>query len=190
MTDTVPIAADPYHVRESDAELVRAAQHSLAGFKPLYLRWLGPVYRYFLSRVANVKDAEDLTSQVFLKVYEELPRYHDRGRFPAWLFTIVRNKTSDYFRAGHAQITLEEADLCDETGDPFAQVLRTDELRRLRRLIWALPEEELELIRLRFVAELGYREIGELLQRKEDAVRKSLARLLDRLQGQLEAPHE
>jgi len=57
-------------------------------------------------------------------------------------------------------------------------------------LIRALPEEEHELIRLRYIAELSFSEIGRLLNRSEDAVKKSLYRLLARLQSQLEVSHE
>jgi RNA polymerase sigma-70 factor (ECF subfamily) len=78
----------------------------------------------------------------------------------------------------------------DKTNDLLTQSVQTDELLRLNRLIQSLPEEEKELIRLRFVVELGYKEIGAILDRKEDAVRKSISRLLDRMQSQLEVDHE
>jgi RNA polymerase sigma factor (sigma-70 family) len=177
-------------LEDEDENLVQDAQASLTGFKHLYLRWLSPVYRYFHFRAGNTKDAEDLTAQVFLKVYEKLPGYRERGQFPAWLFTIVRNQAVDYFRSERREISLETVDLLDEARDILSQTIRTDEIQRLYHLIRALPDEEQELIRLRFVAELGYREIGVVLDRKEDAVRKSIARLLARMKDQMEASHE
>jgi len=54
---------------DEDARLGEAAQATPANFKPLYQKWLNPVYRYFYFRVGNEKDAEHLTSQVFLRVY-------------------------------------------------------------------------------------------------------------------------
>jgi len=172
-----------------EGEMIQAAQESLAGFKQLYLKWLHSVYRYFYYRVGNVKDAEDLTSQVFLKVYEELPRYRERGRFAAWLFTIAQNKANDFFRRDFREVPLESIDPVDGTPDLLLQAVHSDQIQRLNRLIRSLPEGEQELIRLRFVADLGYREIGEVLGRKEDAVRKSIQRLLARLQSQLETSH-
>ncbi len=190
MAETIRYLDDKSQNKEDDADIVRAALNSPAGFKPLYLKWLSPVYRYFYNRVGNEKDAEDLTSQVFLKVYEELSRYTDRGHFPAWLFTIARHKAADYFRSQPPTISLETEDPADQTIDLLAQAVQTDEIQRIRHLIETLTEEEQELIRLRYVGELGYSEIAKVLSHKEDAVRKSLSRLLTRLQSQMEGKHE
>jgi len=73
MAETTLIQANKDSTKRNEAAMLRAAQEGRAGFKQLYLQWLTPVYRYFYYRTGNVKDAEDLTSQVFLKVYEELP---------------------------------------------------------------------------------------------------------------------
>jgi RNA polymerase sigma-70 factor, ECF subfamily len=190
MTETILSNVDKNCSIEDEPELILGAQASLAGFKPLYLRWLSPVYRYFYFRVSNSKDAEDLTAQVFLKVYEELPHYRERGQFSAWLFTIVRYQAIDYFRKGPREVSLEIVDPVDDSHDLLTQAVRSDETQRLLRLIRSLPDEEQELIRLRFVVELGYREIGTVLNRKEDAVRKSITRLLARMENQLEVSHE
>lgn len=190
MAETIRFALDQNFSQEEDEKMVHSAQESLAGFKRLYLKWLPPVYRYFYYRIGDVKDAEDLTSQVFLKVYEELPRYRDRGQFSAWLFTIVRHKMTDFFRSQKPTLSFETADGAIQTSDLLAQTIKTDEIERLQKIIRSLPDDEQELIRLRFVVGLGYREIGALLNRKEDAIRKSLSRLLARLQSQLEDTHE
>ena len=96
----------------------------------------------------------------------------------------------DYYRSVSREVSLEINDPIDETRDLLSQAVDSDEIRRLRHLIHLLPEEEQELIRLRFVVKLGYREIGAVLNRKEDAVRKSITRLLARLKSQLETSHE
>lgn len=190
MSKTNPFEVNKSWIKEGGVNNDREARQSLEGFKLLYLKWLLPVYHYFYHRVENAKDAEDLTSQVFLKVYEELPNYHERGYFSAWLYTLVRHKAADFFRKQTTDIPLDTADPADQTSDLLAQTVLTDEIQRLRHLIRSLPEKEQELIQLRFVMGLSYREIGEMLNRKEDAIRKSISRLLARLQNQLEENHD
>jgi DNA-directed RNA polymerase specialized sigma24 family protein len=90
MEERVLIEVKPGAELEDEAAAVHEAQNSLACFKWLYLRWLSPVYRYFYFRTGNVKDAEYLTSQIFHKVYEELPRYHTQAAVLAWQEGIVR----------------------------------------------------------------------------------------------------
>ena len=68
----------------------------------------------------------------------------------------------------------------------MAQAIQSDEIQRLDSVIRALPEAELDLVRLRFTAGLTYGDIGALLGKQEDAVRKQLARLLERLHSQME----
>lgn len=169
-----------------DDNLAQRASSDKAAFKDLYEKWVTPVYRYFLHRVNNAKEAEDLTSQVFLKVCEQLPNYRENGRFPAWLFTIVRHQNADHFRSKPPVVPLAEETLPADALNPLEHATRTDDLQRLEELLQALPEEEQELIRLRFVVGLGYKDIAVILGRGKEAVRKQVARLLDRLQSQLE----
>ena len=171
---------------EDEAGLIRAAQRNPARFRPLYLQWVTPVYKYLLARLRDPLEAEDLTSQVFLTACERLPRYNHRGRFAAWLFTIARNKARDYYRTAGRSASLDEAEARGSDPDLLAQAIQSDEIQRLERVIRVLPEAELDLVRLRFTAGLSYADIGALLGKREDAVRKQLARLLARLQSQME----
>jgi RNA polymerase sigma-70 factor (ECF subfamily) len=186
MTQSISWGGTQDSLSGEDADLVVAAQQNPAEFKRLYQKWLKPVYRYFYFRLGNEKDAEDLTSQVFLKAYEDLPRYRSRGQFSAWLFSIAHARTVDYYRKGSREVALENANLVSAAPDLLNQAVRNSEVEQLFYLLSKLDEDEQELIRLRFAADLGYREIGQILHRSEEAVRKSISRLLDRLQIQLE----
>ncbi len=171
---------------EDEADLIRAAQTNPAHFRLLYLKWVTPVYKYLLARLRDPLEAEDLTSQVFLTACERLPRYDHRGRFAAWLFTIARNKVRDCYRTTGRSTPLEEAEARGSDPDLLTQAIQSDEIQRLERTIRALPEADLDIIRLRFTAGLTYGDIGALFGKREDAVRKHLARLLARLQSQME----
>ncbi len=162
---------------------------SLAVFERLYRKWVTPVYRYFRYRVDNDKEAEDLTSQVFLKVCEQLPTYKEKGRFPAWLFTIVRHQSADHFRSHRPIVPLEEIDLPDNQANMLEQAALKDDMDRLKHLLRTLPEKDQELIRLRYVAQLSYKDIAVILGGTRDAIRKQVNRLLGRLEDQMEENH-
>ena len=73
-----------------------------------------------------------------------------------------------------------------EREDALGTLIRAEELTRIRSIISHLDKDEQELIRLRYVADLSFVEIADLLGRREDAVKKSVYRLLARLKSQLE----
>jgi len=175
------------------AALVAAAQSNPAAFAALYDRFLPPVYRYLYRRSGSRADAEDLTAQTFLSALEALPRYREQGHFAAWLFAIARSKLASHWRAGRGQTRLDGAeDLEELSADPdlLGGVARGQQLARLNTLLRGLNEDEQELIRLRYVAGLPFGEIAALLRKNEDAVKKSLYRLLARLQNQMEHNHD
>jgi RNA polymerase sigma-70 factor (ECF subfamily) len=190
MPNSLTILMEDASFQNDEVALIRSAQQNPARFKPLYLRWVNPVYQYLFFIVRSKAEAEDLTSQVFLKACEQLPRYRHQGCFSGWLFTIARNTARDHFRKSRRELPLEAAGEPAVSLDLLDRVIHTDELQRLDVLIRSLPEDELELIQLRYVAGLTYREIGMITRRSEDAARKSLSRLLSRLNSQLQKPLE
>jgi RNA polymerase sigma-70 factor (ECF subfamily) len=180
----MPIIQD---VQETDeASLVAAAQRDPAAFGNLYLLYVQPLYRYLFSRIGSTPEAEDATAQTFLAALEAIKRYRHDGHFAAWLFSIARYKAMDTFRQRRNQASLDTADQIPLASDLLQQAIHSERRAALARLIAAMPEEERELIRLRYVADLPFAEIARLLERKEDAVKKTLYRLLARLQSQLE----
>jgi RNA polymerase sigma-70 factor (ECF subfamily) len=172
--------------------LVRAAQTDAQAFGALYDRYVQRVYRYCFYRTNHAPDAEDLTAQTFMSALEALPRYRQDGHFAGWLFSIARKKVADYHRRTlHAkQVALDETVLPPIHTDLAVDVEKSQRRERLLKQIQALAEDERDLIHLRYVAELSFAEIARTLQKNEDAVKKTLYRLLARLKQQLEADHE
>lgn len=173
---------------EVDSKTVqRALEGDQSALAQIYDTYAKPIYRYHHSRVGNAPDAEDLTAQTFLAVIESLVRYRHRDNFTAWIFQIARNKLMDHFRRNHSHGEIHESVVDPAQGDVLEAVVRDESRARLKSLLHLLDEEERELIRLRYTAELSFVEIAQLLGRKEDAVRKAIRRILDRLSIQMEA---
>ena len=183
MTKTEPYPSDDI------SRLVETAKDEPLAFEQLYDRYVNSVYRYLFSRIGNKADTEDLTAQTFLTVLEKLPRYRERGHFEAWLFTIARNKAMDHFRKKQPEVHLDAAEMMAEQHGLLAELIHSEQVQQISTLISKLEDSEKELLRLRYVANLSFAEMAALLDKSQDAVKKSLYRLQVRLQNQLEVKH-
>jgi RNA polymerase sigma-70 factor (ECF subfamily) len=192
MTDTAADLGDQELSDTKIAILVARAQQTPSAFTPLYDCYVQPIYCYLYSRLANAQEAEDLTAQTFLSALEALPRYRDDGHFSAWIFSIARNKAIDYFRKHKRETGLDmvETEAKADAPDLLAQVIQSQDVRRLSELISGFGEADQELIRLRYLADLSFAEMSVLLGKREDAVKKALYRLLARLESQMEAKND
>lgn len=169
-----------------ERKLIKAAQQDITHFRSLYLLWVQPIYKYCLVRTGQVHLAEDITSQVFLKAMENLNSFQARGRFAAWLFTIARNQIITHFRKCKCQPVALDLSLYEETifavdDDPYLEVVNKEYHEKMLALIGQLPDEEQEIIRLRYVGKLTFKEIAGILGKRENAVFKSHSRLMTKL---------
>jgi RNA polymerase sigma-70 factor, ECF subfamily len=171
--------------QDEDAAPIAESKNNPAAFSVLYDRYVQPIYRYFYYRINSAAEAEDLTSQTFLSALEALPRYQHQGNFAAWLFRIARGKVIDYIRREKTQLPLMDSFPAEAT-DLLASLVHSDEIACLSALIHRLDENEQELIRLRYTAGLPFAQIAVILDSNENTVKKSLYRVLARLESQLE----
>mgnify|MGYP003803897451 FL=1 len=96
----------------------------------------------------------------------------------------------DQFRKRKNTSSIDEVDDIPVENDPLYGVIQSEQTAALSKLIQALPEEDRDLLRLRFLADMSFPEIAYLLHRNEDAVKKSIYRLLARLHSQLEVSND
>lgn len=175
----------------ANIDLIDKAKYDPAAFAALYRQFRDPVFYYIYSRIGNRKDAEDLVEEVFLNVMEDLAGYRDEGHFTAWLFTIARSRAADYYRRRKPVLSIEQIySLCDPLQDPVAHIIHSESMKSLGTLLQHLEEEERELLRLRFSARLGFKDIACVLKRKESAIKMSYYRLIERLQSQWERTND
>jgi RNA polymerase sigma-70 factor (ECF subfamily) len=173
--------------RLDDAVLAREASHNTDAFSALYRRYVTPLYRYLYRRLGNVKDAEDLTAQVFADALEGLSTYRERGRFSSWLFTIAHRRLIDQYRQ---QDTTSLDEISDDSPGLQAAFEQNETRAHLAQLIGKLDQDRQELLHLRFAAGLDFAEIAAVLKRSEGAVKMSLYRTLDWLKANWENDHE
>lgn len=177
---------DPEEIR-----MVAEARKNPEAFADLYDRYIHRVFRYILYRTGDEMAAEDLTSQVFLDAIKNLHRLSLGVIFGAWLFTIARRRVADYYRQLRPSISIDESQnppVVD--ADPLKGLIQAELLKDLEVQIARLNRREKEILYLRFAAELSFAEIGLLLGKKENTVKKSFYRLLERLGSQMEADND
>jgi RNA polymerase sigma-70 factor (ECF subfamily) len=124
-----------------------------------------PVFNYVLRLVGDRALAEDLTQEVFLRVYQGLPKFSLKCRFTTWLFQVTKNRVLDEFRASERRprsvVTIDDVPPLEVLDAPFEQVEAMDAVWR------SVNELNVELkmaLLLRDVVGLSYTEIADALE--------------------------
>ncbi len=131
-------------------------------FQTFYQENLGLIYHYVSSKVGNHQAAEDLTSQIFLKVVRGLDLKRDPRSIHTWLFQVARTTIADYWRI-HYGGTTRSLDVLLETGwegpvDEGPALVNNSVTELVQNILQALPERDREILTSRFLLNLSVRE--------------------------------
>jgi RNA polymerase sigma-70 factor (ECF subfamily) len=148
--------------------------------------------------VGKHDEAEDLTQDIFLKIFKSLSSFDRRANFQTWLISVSRNLCIDHYRSVRKERETIDRDV--DPGDlmpvsvevsPYAQLEHRDRVSMLREAMTALPETLRTAVLLRDIQELTYQEIADRLELPEGTVksrinrgRTELARQIKRLKHQ------
>jgi len=153
-------------------QVVRAQKGDEVAIRDLYLRHRTDVFRYLFYHVGDAQVAEDLTSEVFIRMLRALPSFQPRGSFQAWLYQIAHNIAIDYHRKdkGKTSLPLTE-NLAAESEDPPEAVERQLNNQSLQRALAQLNQAQREVLILRFIQRHSIEEAALTLKCSEDAVK-------------------
>ena len=167
--------------------VVRAIERDQEAFGELYDRHVVRVYRHIYYMVGNAAEAEDLTAQTFLRAWEAIPRYQVRGApFVSWLLRIAHNMGVSYLRSKRESSQLHDGIVDDKMRrDPESAYEQTAEEELVRAAILKLREEQRQVIILRFIEDLDYREVAEIIGKSVAAIRVIQHRALNALRKQM-----
>lgn len=164
----------------SDEALVTAVRNGdLGAFDALYSRWERRLFGYIRRQVQTHEEAEDLFQEVFLRVLRDRSYDPHRGRFAPWLFTAARNRCTDHKRSRGRDEVGREAMAADPatSAAPARQSAEPRdvlEAETVRAAVGALPTGQRNLLLLKQVGDLTYREIAELEGIPEGTVKSRL----------------
>jgi len=132
-------------------------------FQSFYQENLGPIYRYIYSNVRNREEAEDLTSQVFLKAVRSLDLKRSMQSAQAWLFQVARTTIADYWRVHYRGTTSSLDDLLEAgwegpTAEERSALASNAAEDRVQGLLSTLPARYREVLIYRFLMNLTIRE--------------------------------
>ena len=176
----------PESDQRTDEKLIaQAGRGDRQAFGILYERYLEAIYRYMFYRVALQEDAEDLTEQVFLKIWEKIPRLKSKERvrnFRAWLYRISHNLVVDYYRekAKDTSVALEERLVANEANLDQVIVDQEDD-ERLAQAIRQLEPIYQEILTARFINQLSHVETAAIVGKSHGHVRVLQYRALRKL---------
>lgn len=173
---------------KDEARLIqRAKKGDSAAFAEIYDRHQPAIYRYIFYQVGDVAAAEDLTSEVFVRMVEKIDRFTYRGRpLLAWLYTIAHNLITDHYRhAGRPlPIPLDEEFVTSPAAEDIAE--RVLAQHRLACAIARLTDDQRQVILLKFVEGLDNETVAQTMGKSLGAVKSLQHRALAALRRILE----
>ncbi|HYX88020.1 MAG TPA: sigma-70 family RNA polymerase sigma factor [Gaiellaceae bacterium] len=166
----------------------RAQRGEREALEELYLLHFDRVYSYLHMSVGNRHDAEDLTTQTFLKMLESIGRFRWRkAPFSAWLFRIAHNLAMDHFRATRRWQPEEDVPEPDGAEESSAEEAALEAIgrRSMLELIESLSPEQQQVLTLKFVFGFANGEVATILGKSDGAVKSLQHRALASLQKQI-----
>jgi RNA polymerase sigma-70 factor (ECF subfamily) len=178
---------------ESDEALAVRCQHDEDAFRELFHRYHRRLYQYARGMLGSAEDAEEVTQDTFVRLFKFAHHFDSRRKFATWVYTIAANQCRNRLRhrRDHSAQSLDAEDV-PELADPSAEgPLEVYENATVREMvddaIEELPPVYREVLHLRYLEGMSYKEIAQTLQVSLSAVETRIFRAKGHLRGQLAA---
>jgi RNA polymerase sigma-70 factor, ECF subfamily len=164
----------------------KAASGDREAFRQVYETACGFVYTVSLHIVNNETDAEEVTQEVFLKLYRSLKDFQFRSSLKTWLYRVTINAAINAYRKRardvNRRVDFEDVEpLLEAPAQPMSELDKQDQQNAILALLQPLPPQQRACIILREIEGLSYKEIADSLHTKINTVRTWLRRARERL---------
>ena len=157
---------------------------NVQAFQTFYQENLNVIYRYVYSKVGNREEAEDLTSQIFIKAARSIDAERGQYSILKWLFQVARTTIADYWRVSYRIEVSSLEELLDGGWEgPTEDTTMSENMapvERVQRILHALPEHYREVLQCRFLLNLSVKETALKLGLTEANVKVLQFRALKR----------
>jgi RNA polymerase sigma-70 factor (ECF subfamily) len=166
-------------------------------FEQMYFEYRDKLYWYVRKKVNTDEAAQDITSDVFVKLLENKDIFlsRDKNGVAAWLYTVARNMIIDSYRkkSNNLEKVGIEDDVFDlvagEGGNNIDELIRDEKYQIVTAAMEGLDPIEREVITLRFNDELKFSEIAKVVNKEEGAVKMILYRALEKVKSKVGGAH-
>lgn len=164
---------------------IQRAKASPQDFGPLYKKYHESIFRYVYQRMDDKEMAYDIVSQVFIKALTNLNRYENKGLpFSSWLFRIAKSEVYQSFRDNKTKrfVNIDTVQI-NQIIEEFDEEISEVNLKHLCYALKMLKESEIQLLEMRFFEKRSFKEMGEILDFKENNVKVKTFRALEKLKS-------
>ncbi|MEL7118766.1 MAG: RNA polymerase sigma factor [Bacteroidota bacterium] len=158
--------------------MLRLVAKDLRAAKLLFDRHHKSVFSFYRYMGVGTEDAEDLTQEVFERVFQSSHSFNTSKAFKPWLYQIMRNRLIDFRRK--KKVDLLDVN-CIQIKEHESDRYNEQDFKRLQKVLLALPEHERELILLVKYQQIKYAEVAEILGISEGAVKARIHRLIKKI---------
>lgn len=171
----------------AEKDLIERVKVNKDAFLEIYDTHFQRIYNYAYYRTMDQNEAEEITSQTFLAALENIERYEYRSiPVAVWLYKIASNTIADLYRKKGKTVELSSDLASEDTSfEPEQVVMGKSEKEQLAQYIKTLPPQQQQAIILRYIQNLSYREIADITEKTEGAVKQLLHRGLTSLRERM-----
>lgn len=175
--------AEPEGVSEIDAVIERCLKGDQVAWAIIVQQHRRKVFNLAYKFVGRHDEAEDLTQDIFIKIFKALHTFDRRANFQTWLISISRNLCIDHYRSVRKEratmardVDASELTPASKERGPYAQLEHSDVKDMIRRALAELPETLSTAVTLRDLKEFSYQEIADQLHLPEGTVKSRINR--------------
>jgi len=173
----------PHAVESMESLIQRCLQGDQSAWDAIVRQHWRKVFNVAYKFVGRHDEAEDLTQDIFLKIFKSLDTFDRRAKFQTWLISVSRNLCIDHYRSVRKERQTIDRGVDPNTlsptsaeADPSAGLEQRDRVELLRQAMSALPETLRTAVLMRDIQELSYQEIADRLRLPEGTVKSRINR--------------
>jgi RNA polymerase sigma-70 factor (ECF subfamily) len=183
-------------MHKTDEDLISDFQSGeIAAFNELFQRYKNPIFNFALRILNNRADAEDVTSEVFMNLFEKKHMFQPIAKFKTWIFKIAHNACMSTFRKAKRMRSMwffkkdegsyVQRDIPDPADIPSEQMKKEEDRRRIQAAIAHLPDAQKGALILREYHAMNYAQIAEVMECSLQNVKVLIYRARNALRDQL-----